>query len=71
MKDVGLVVFGILIFVSVFMSLQKVETYLRYKAIDDCGKIARYEATLPDENARVLYPLDDIYKSCLKDKGIQ
>lgn len=69
-KDVGLVVFGILMFISVFMSLQKVETYLKYKAMDDCAKIARYEAAV-ENGGRVSYPLDDVYKACLKDKGVK
>ena len=69
-KDVGLVVFGVLIFVSVFMSLQKVETYLKYKAIDDCARISRYEASVAD-GGKVSYPLDDVYKACLKEKGVK
>lgn len=70
-KDVGLIVFGIFMLVAVFLSLQRVDSFLKIKAIDDCGKISRYEANLDEVNARVTYPLDDIYKACLKDKGIE
>ena len=53
--------------IALFLTLSKADNYLRIKAVDDCGKISRYEANL--NNAKVSYPLVDVYKSCLKDKG--
>lgn len=67
-KDVGLVIFGIILFASVFMSLQRVDKFIKIKAIDDCGKVARYEFTGGD-GSRSMTPVDDIYKECLKQKG--
>lgn len=55
--------------ISLILILQHVDKYLRIKAVDDCTKISRYEKQLPEENAKVFYPLTDIYKACLKDKG--
>lgn len=68
LKDTGLVIFGILMFVAVFMSLQRVDKYLKVKAIDDCGQVARYEYNGSD-GSRSISPNDDVYKACMKDKG--
>ena len=68
-KDVGLVVLGILMFISVLLSLQKVDQYIKFKGYDDCAKISRSETTAQNGD-KVFYPLEDVYKNCLKDKGI-
>ncbi|MBI2443339.1 MAG: hypothetical protein HYV40_05555 [Candidatus Levybacteria bacterium] len=57
----------ILLFVGLFLVLMRVDTYLRYKGIDDGAKISRYETT--DKNAKVTYPITDMYESCLEEKG--
>lgn len=59
----------ILLFIGLFLILIRVDTYLRQKAIDECGKLSRYETT--DKNAKVSYPVIDFYNSCLSDKGIK
>ena len=53
--------------VALFFVLTKADNYLRIKAVDECGKISKYEANL--DKAKVTYPIVDVYKSCLKDKG--
>ncbi len=63
------IIAGLIVIVSLFLILQQVGQFLHIKAIDDCAKISRYEKDLPEENAKVFYPLTDIYKTCLKDKG--
>lgn len=62
---VGLGVF-VLIF---FFGLQVVNKSLRIKAVDECGHVSKYEKTLTEEHAKVTYPLAEVYKNCLKDKG--
>lgn len=59
----------ILLFAGLFLALGRVDTYLKYKAIDDCGQISRYQTK--DKNATVTYPITDMYESCLKDKGVK
>ncbi len=63
---------GILIAIAMvvvaWMILPRLDQYLRITALNDCGKVAKYE-TRPDINTLVTYPLGDMYKSCLKDKG--
>jgi hypothetical protein len=59
----------ILLFAISFLTLMRIDSYLHYKAIDECGKVSKYETT--DKNARVSYPVIDIYEKCLKDKGIK
>lgn len=58
----------ILLFVGLFLALGRVDTYLKYKAIDDCGQVSRYQTK--DKTATVTYPITDMYDSCLKDKGV-
>lgn len=58
----------ILFFVAFFLALSRFDTFLKYKAIDDCARISRYETT--DKNAKVTYPITDLYNSCLEDKGV-
>ena len=53
-----------------FMFFGRADTYLRLKAVDDCGRISRYEKNVTAEDAKVSYYLDDFYKQCLKDKGM-
>ena len=67
-KDVGLVVFGIFLIISVYMTLQRVDKYIKVKAIDDCGRIARYEFTGSD-GVKTYSPMEEVYKKCLSDKG--
>ena len=64
-KFIGLV----LLFIAVYLTLSKVESYLRYKAIDDCGKISKY-VTVDGKNT-ISYPIADVYNSCLEDKNLK
>jgi hypothetical protein len=63
------VILVVTILIIVYLTLLRVDKFLKIKAIDDCGKISKYEKTIPEENAKVSYPVLDQYKSCLKDKG--
>jgi len=68
-KDIGLIVLAIVIFVVSFMALGRVDKIIRIKAMDDCARAYRYEATVEGGNAKVSYTLGDEYKACLKEKG--
>lgn len=65
---VNTIIIGVAFIVAVYLTLQKVDKFLQIKAVDDCGKISRYEVS-PDEKTKITYPLGDVYKQCLKDKG--
>ena len=39
-------------------------------AITECAKISKYEKKLESDSAVVSYPILDVYKKCLHDKGI-
>jgi len=69
MAVINQIILSLTIIISLFLILNQVNQFLRIKAIDDCGKISRYEKQLPEDNAKVFYPVLDQYKSCLKDKG--
>lgn len=46
-------------------------TYIRNQAIDGCAQSYRYSQSLTNGNANVEYPMTELYKQCLKDKGIK
>lgn len=62
-------VLSIALFIGLLFSLKRVDSYLRIRAVEECGKVSRYEKTITDENAKASYPVVDVYKTCLKDKG--
>ncbi|MBP6044978.1 MAG: hypothetical protein WAT72_00010 [Microgenomates group bacterium] len=64
--------FLLVIFLSfaLFFSLKKIDTYLKNQAIYQCALISRYEQTDQKTGTKVSYPVADVYKQCLKDKGI-
>lgn len=68
--NILLAAIAVLLGAGIFVAAQKADEYLKYKAIDDCGRISRYEAKV-GESATVWYPDAGVYKSCLDDKGIE
>lgn len=63
--DFNPIIVAILGFAAAFLFLQRVDRYLKIKAVDECAAVARFEKTVVEENARVTYPLEDIYRQCL------
>lgn len=55
--------------IVVLIANMQIGSYLKERAIDNCGRISRYQTVLPDQNATVWYPIEDMYKQCLRDKG--
>ena len=55
--------------IIVILALLRVDTYMKYQAINDCGKISTFEQSLSNA-IKVSYPVQDIYNECLKKKGI-
>lgn len=70
-STVNTIIIGIVVLLGVFLMMLRVDRYIKVKAIDECAKISKYEKTVTAENAKVSYPLADVYQSCLKDKGIK
>lgn len=60
----------LLVFAILFLLLQRVDTYIKYKGIDDCGKISRYEKVDQANNFKVYYPLQNVFNECMKQKGL-
>lgn len=63
------VIAAIVIMIFAYLSLMRIDKFLKIKAVDDCANASRYERTIPAEQAKVTAPVMDQYKSCLKDKG--
>lgn len=65
-------VFLVVIFLSValFFGLKKADVFLTNQAINQCALISRFEQSDQEKNTKVSYPVADVYKKCLKDKGI-
>lgn len=57
-------------FVIVFMVLAKIDMYIRFQGIDQCGRISRFEQVDTRNNAKAVYPIADVYKECLSKKGL-
>lgn len=70
MKNILSVFALILAALGGYFALQSANTYIRYMGFRDCAQVGTYEVTVPDENARVTYPLQDVYDQCLRDKGL-
>ena len=70
-STVNTVIIGVVLLISIFLVMIRVDKYLKIKAIDDCAKIAKYEKTVSADNAKVSYPLQDVYQTCLKEKGVK
>lgn len=68
LQEIIKVIGFILLFVAFYMGLVRVDAYLKAQAINDCGKISKYERQGKGETAS--YPVLEVYNSCLKDKGI-
>lgn len=61
--------FSLLISIA-YMCFVRADQFLKYKAVDDCAKIARVERVTSDQ-LKELYPHVEFYKNCLTDKKIK
>lgn len=52
------------------MCFVRSDQFLKYKAVDDCAKIARVER-VTSEQLKEFYPHVEFYKNCLIDKKIK
>lgn len=68
-RTANVILVVIFLSVALFLSLRRVDTYLKLKAIDDCMQASSFEQTVEKDNTVVSYPVTDMYKKCLQDKG--
>ncbi|OGK09970.1 hypothetical protein A2767_01860 [Candidatus Roizmanbacteria bacterium RIFCSPHIGHO2_01_FULL_35_10] len=66
LASVILIIVGLLIGLNLI--LQRADNYLKIKAIDDCGRMTRFEQQ-NDDKSKVSYPVIDQYEDCIKKKG--
>ncbi|GIV44981.1 MAG: hypothetical protein KatS3mg035_2104 [Bacteroidia bacterium] len=59
----------LLLFVAFYLGLMRVDAYLRNRAVDECGKISKFEKKDTTQSAIISYPVADVYQDCLKRKG--
>jgi len=64
----GHLILAVALVVVSFMAFGKVDKFLKLMAMGDCGKISSYETT-DASGAKVIYPVKEVYQSCLKEKG--
>lgn len=55
--------------VGIYLGLQKADKYLELKARADCSTVSRHQISIPTDNVVVYYPIEDMYKKCLDEKG--
>lgn len=68
-RTANVILVVIFLSVALFLGLRRVDTYLKLKAMDDCMQASSFEQTVEKDNAVVSYPVTDMYKKCLQDKG--
>ncbi len=70
-KYITLIFLAITVFFFIFFYslLQRIDTYLKLKAMNDCALISRYQKDNPSDGTTVWYPVDEIYKKCVQEKG--
>lgn len=52
-----------------YLTIPRLDQYLKNRAVDECSGVSRYERTISDEGVHVFSPDNTVYKACLKDKG--
>ena len=74
-KDVGMVILGIVIIVSVFMGVQRADKYMQIKAMSECSKATSYmyetrgSGEAGQDMTRTVEPNRAFYKTCMEDMG--
>ncbi len=58
----------VLLAAALWLGLQKIDAFLKLKAMGDCGQSSQYQ-TKDTSGALVSYPVKDVYEKCLKEKG--
>lgn len=58
----------IALLVALSLILSRVDFFLKNRAVNDCSEMSRFEKT--DRGTKIAYPLQDLYKECLKQKGL-
>ncbi len=59
----------LLLFAAFYLGLMRVDVYLRNSAVDECGRMSKFEKRDNSQNAIISYPVADVYQDCLKRKG--
>lgn len=67
-KILTAIIFSAAFLVAIYLTLGKLEKYLKIKAMHQCAQIASVSYT-NDEGATVTEPYKPVYESCLKMKG--
>ena len=75
-KDVGMVVLGLVLIVMAYMASQRVDKYLQIRAMAECSQAANFifEERGNGENgnqttSRTMEPNHGFYKTCIEDMG--
>jgi len=75
-KDVGMVIFGLVLIVAAFMAAQRADKYMQIKAVAECAQAANFtfeERGNGDEGTqtmqRTVEPNHGFYKICIEDLG--
>lgn len=63
-----MIVWLVFLGVALFLVLQRVDSFLKLKAIGDCGQSSNYQVK-DQSGALVSYPVAGVYEKCLKEKG--
>lgn len=68
-KILSQAVIAVALLLLVLFGIQRIGTFLKYQAIDNCASAARSEF-ISDGNKTII-PVQEVYQQCLRDKGIK
>lgn len=54
---------------GMYFGILRFDKFLELKARNDCAMVSRYTLTIESDNVVVYYPVTDIYRKCLDEKG--
>lgn len=74
MKNIVIKIIILIVFIGTTIvlfnsALERVDQYLKIKALDDCSKSVRYERVVTEENVKINTPVQDLYQQCVTEKG--
>lgn len=66
-STVNIIILAVVAIIAILLILPRVDQALKNQAIADCAKATTYTRTT--ENEKVSAPLENLYNSCLQEKG--
>jgi len=67
--NILLAAIAVILAVGIYAALERADKYLEFKARADCAAVSKHQVTIESDGVVVSYPVEDIYRKCLDEKG--